>query len=83
MGPALWFWSRLQEATRGVGARRERTRPEQFLNIELPLPVLVDQHRIVEILKRQLALKSRHNAIRQANAALLPATLERLFAGSV
>lgn len=78
-----WFWSRLQEATRGVGARRERTRPEQFLNIELPLPVLVDQHRIVEILKRQLALKSRHNAIRQANAALLPATLERLFAGSV
>lgn len=78
-----WFWSRLQEATRGVGARRERTRPEQFLNIELPLPVLVDQLRIVEILKRQLPLKSRHNAIRQANAALLPATLERLFAGSV
>lgn len=78
-----WFWSRLQEATRGVGARRERTRPEQFLNIELPLPVLVDQLRIVEILKSQLPLKSRHNAIRQANATLLPATLERLFAGSV
>jgi type I restriction enzyme S subunit len=77
-----WFWSRLQEATRGVGARRERTRPEQFLNIELPLPVLVDQLRIVEILKRQSPLKSKHAAIRQANAALLPATLERLFAGS-
>lgn len=77
-----WFWSRLQEATRGVGARRERTRPEQFLNIELPLPVLADQLRIVEILKRQSPLKSKHAAIREANAALLPATLEQLFAGS-
>lgn len=74
-----WFWSRLQEATRGVGARRERTRPEQFLNIELPLPVLVDQLRIVEILKRQLPLRAKHAAIRQANAALIPATLERIF----
>lgn len=77
-----WFWSRLQEATRGVGARRERTRPEQFLNIKLPLPVLADQLRIEEILKRQSPLKSKHAAIRQANAALLPATLERIFTRS-
>lgn len=33
-----WFWNLLQDATRGVGARRERTRPEQFLNIRLPMP---------------------------------------------
>lgn len=78
-----WFWARLQEATRGVGARRERTRPEQFLNIELPLPVLVDQLRIVEILKRQLPLKAKHAAIRRANAALIPATLERIFVTDV
>lgn len=78
-----WFWARLQEATRGVGARRERTRPEQFLNIELPLPVLVDQLRIVEILKRQLPLKAKHAAIRLANAALIPATLERIFSTEV
>jgi type I restriction enzyme S subunit len=75
-----WFWSRLQNATRGVGARRERTRPEQFLNIAMPMPELDDQLRIVEILKRQVPLKTKHTAIRQANAALLPATLERVFA---
>lgn len=74
-----WFWSRFQEATRGVGARRERTRPEQFLNIEVALPVVEDQLRIVEILKRQAHLNAKHTAIRQANAALIPATLERLF----
>ncbi len=38
-----WFWSRLTDATRGVGARRERTRPEQFLDIELPMPDLNGQ----------------------------------------
>lgn len=74
-----WFWTQLQDATRGVGARRERTRPEQFLNIELVLPTLDDQLRIVEVLKRQMPLKAKHTAIRQANAALLPATLERVF----
>ena len=74
-----WFWSQLQDATRGVGARRERTRPEQFLNIELPMPHFDDQLRIVEVLKRQTQLKAKHTAIREANGKLLPATLERVF----
>lgn len=74
-----WFWTRLQDATRGVGARRERTRPERFLNIEIPLPLLVDQLRIVEILAHQTPLRAKHTAIRNANAALVPATLERIF----
>lgn len=78
-----WFWLQLQNATRGVGARRERTRPEQFLNIELPMPHFNDQLRIVEILKRQAPLKAKHTAIREANAALLPATLERVFSTGV
>lgn len=75
-----WFWTRLQDATQGVGARRERTRPEKFLNVEIPLPELAGQIKIVEILRRQLPLKAKHAAIRAANAALLPATLERVFA---
>ncbi len=75
-----WFWSLLQAATRGVGARRERTRPEQFLNIELPMPELPHQLQVVEILSRQVELQKRHAAIREANEALIPATLERVFA---
>lgn len=75
-----WFWSLLQAATRGVGARRERTRPEQFLNIELPMPELPHQLKVVEILSRQVELQKRHVAIREANQALLPSTLERVFA---
>jgi len=74
-----WFWTQLQAATQGVGARRERTRPERFLNVEIPLPELAEQQKIIEILRRLLPLKAKHTAIRQANAALLPATLERVF----
>ena len=77
-----WFWSLLQAATRGVGARRERTRPEQFLNIELPMPELPHQLKVVEILSRQVELRKRHAGIREANQALLPATLERVFASA-
>lgn len=75
-----WFWSRLQDATRGVGARRERTRPEQFLKVEIPMPTLADQSRGMEILSGLSRLKAKHTTIRAANAALLPATLERIFA---
>jgi type I restriction enzyme S subunit len=77
-----WFWSLLQAATRGVGARRERTRPEQFLNIELPMPEWPHQLQVVEILSRQVELQKRHAAIREANQALLPSTLERVFASA-
>lgn len=76
-----WFWALLQDATRGVGARRERTRPEQFLTIKLPMPVLEDQIKAVEILSRQSMLKQRNAAIREANQALVPAMLERIFKG--
>ncbi len=46
------------------------------------MPTIGDQLRIVDVLKRQAPLKAKHAAIRQANAALLPATLERVFAAS-
>jgi len=78
-----WFWSKLADATRGVGARRERTRPEQFLNIELPMPD-VDQQ------KRGEALFAEVDALRRLQAetgaeldALLPAILDRAFKGEL
>jgi type I restriction enzyme S subunit len=78
-----WFWSKLGNATRGVGARRERTRPEQFLNIELPMPDIDQQ-------KRGEALFAEVDALRRLQAetvveidALLPAILDRAFKGEL
>ena len=35
-----WFRKQLLAATRGVGARRERVRPEMLLGLEIPFPVI-------------------------------------------
>ena len=50
--------------------------------IEVPVPALPAQRTFDRLQADVAALKAKHAAIRQANAALQPATLERVFAGS-
>ena len=47
--------------------------------IKVPVPVLADQQTFGRLQTEVKALKTKHTAIREANAALLPATLERIF----
>ena len=47
--------------------------------IEVPSPPLAAQQAFNHLLAQVAALKVKHAAIRQANAALIPATLERIF----
>ena len=47
--------------------------------IEVPTPPLSTQQAFDRLQAEVVALKARHPAIREANAALLPATLERVF----
>jgi type I restriction enzyme S subunit len=49
--------------------------------IEVPTPALAVQQTFDRLQAEIAALKAKHTAIREANAALLPATLERVFAG--
>jgi type I restriction enzyme S subunit len=78
-----WFWSKLGDATRGVGARRERTRPEQFLEIELSMPDVTQQERSEPLFAEMHALK-RLQVTREAELdALLPAILDRAFNGEL
>lgn len=53
-----------------------------LMAIEVPVPDLVAQQTFVRLQTDVTALKAKHAAIRQANTALVPATLERLFAGN-
>jgi len=50
--------------------------------IEVPIPPLPIQQTFDRLQAEIAALKAKHTAIRAANSALLPATLERVFAGS-
>jgi len=78
-----WFWSQLTHATRGVGARRERTRPEQFLNIEIPIPDLRSQEIGERVWGDVDALKRLQAETAVELDALLPSILDRAFRGEL
>ena len=78
-----WFWGGLTAATRGVGARRERTRPEQFLDIEIPMPDLHGQQRGEQMFSQVRKLRPLQNEAAKELAALIPALLDKAFKGEL
>ncbi|MFC4144806.1 hypothetical protein ACFO0M_00910 [Micromonospora mangrovi] len=44
------MWDALQRASKGMGGRRERVKPADFLNIVMDIPPLPVQERIVEVI---------------------------------
>jgi type I restriction enzyme S subunit len=72
-------WPELAALSGGTNVRRRRIQPSAFLDYEMPLPPMPIQRKVRELYKRTSALKYRHATLRKSNAALLPATLERLF----
>lgn len=81
--PTPWFWGRLALLTRGVGARRERIRPELFLKMELPFPGVDDQVRAISIFDRLHQLRQQETTIPTKLDAMLPAILDRVFRGEL
>ncbi len=78
-----WFWGKLINVTRGVGARRERTRPEQFLEIELPMPDIGSQKYGEDIFSRLEPIKHLQAQAATELDAMLPAILDRAFKGEL
>ena len=76
-----WFWSKLKHATRGVGARRERTRPEQFLNIKLPMPNVDEQERGAALFAEVSRLKDLQDETTSELDLLLPSVVSHAFSG--
>lgn len=85
----LWYYFTTEEgfakiyaASPGTAARNRTMTAPALMAIEVPIPPLVAQQTFDRLQTEIAALKAKHTAIRQANAALLPATLERVFTGS-
>jgi type I restriction enzyme S subunit len=76
-----WFWRQLAGATRGVGARRERTRPEQFLTLTMPMPSFERQVRGIDILSELQRATGESERRRASLDAVVPALLNRTFDG--
>ena len=67
------------EASPGGAGRNRTLGQSKLMAIQVPVPPLPIQQRFDRLQARITALKARHSAIRTANAALLPAMLERVF----
>ena len=75
------IWPELADLSGGTNVRRRRLQPSAFMSYQMPVPSMATQLKLREVFRHTQVLKAKHTAIRKANAALLPATLERLFAG--
>lgn len=71
---------KIGEASPGGAGRNRTLGLEKLMAIEVPTPPLAKQQTFNHLQTEVAALKVKHTVIRQANAALLPATLERVFA---
>jgi type I restriction enzyme S subunit len=78
-----WFWTQLKNITRGVGARRERTRPEQFLQIEIPMPRIDQQKQAILIFEKLETMKGLQAETTAELDALLPSVLYKAFRGEL
>ncbi len=83
----LWYYfttaegfDKVYAASPGTAARNRTMTAPALMGIEVPVPRVSLQNAFNRLLSGANALKTRHAAIREANAALLPATLERVFA---
>lgn len=86
----LWFYFTTEEgfakiygASPGTAARNRTMTAPALMAIEVPVPPLVVQQTFVRLQAGVASLKAKHFAIRQANAAVIPATLERIFSTEV
>ena len=72
-------FAKIDAASPGTAARNRTLKAPDLMAIEVPIPSFATQ-RTFEALQAKVAeLKARHATIRQANDALIPATLERVF----
>jgi type I restriction enzyme, S subunit len=80
------FWAQCDQKSQGTSGQN-RIKPERFLDVEIPLPLLHEQRRIVIRIEELVAKVNEAQRLRIVAAAELdaqwPATLNRAFEGTL
>lgn len=77
------LWPQIAGTSIGTNVRRRRLNPQQFLDHRIPLPSMATQLRLKNVRAEVDALKATQVASRTELDALLPAVLDRAFAGTL
>ena len=80
---SCWFQTLLQSATHGQGARRERTRPEQFVELVLSMPEIEDQKKAIRILRSLKGIDAFTPQLTESTKSLLSSILDSAFKGAL
>ncbi len=76
------FWELCDVKSFGTSGKN-RIKPEQFLKIEIPLPPIEEQNRIVSLLDKLNEVKTNHTQTEKELTQLLPSLLDKAFKGEL
>jgi type I restriction enzyme S subunit len=71
----------LKDLSRGVGGRRERIRPELFIELEIPMPDIQRQRIAVKIFSKFPTLRAAQAEADKELSAFMPSILDKAFKG--
>ena len=76
-------WQKMFELSKGIGARRNSIYSREFLQIEIPLPDITEQNKIVSLLDKLTELSTAYNETEKELSQLMPALLDKAFKGEL
>lgn len=74
-------WPNLSGKSGGTNVRRRRLNPEEFLNLEIPVPSAETQRKLVRVMAKLRSARDLQMQTSRELAAMLPAVLDQAFKG--
>lgn len=76
-------WQILLDNSKGIGARRNQVSVDTFLELQIPLPPIEEQNRIVEIFENFSEIKRKHETTLKELEELFSSLLDKAFKGKI
>ncbi|MCC6145982.1 MAG: restriction endonuclease subunit S [Anaerolineaceae bacterium] len=78
-----WFFNQLSIFAKGIGGRRNRIHPEQFLSLSVPMPNITMQDKILKVFNKLNIVKFIHAESSPIFDAFIPSIQDKAFRGDL